>query len=383
LSINGRPRRLSDQVGGQALDPGTDSPDLRRRALLWLDLQRKLFLKPSTATRWLLQAGGDPAAVLARLEGKSLPPESPAGLAACRRLSEIGAWVLPQNGAQYPSALRTLPDAPPVLLARGHFEQLNGPAVAIVGARAATQYGLNIALQLGEGLARAGFVVVSGLARGIDAAAHRGALRAGGSTVAVMACGPDEVYPPEHADLLGEILENGTSITEFPLGEKPLPFHFPLRNRLISGLSLAVIVVEARPRSGSLITARHALDQGREVLAVPGPITTPLSQGPNALIRDGAHAVLELRDALEVLGSGAEQMHFLPEKSGHPARSLDPRAKDLLELILETPGTPEELAERMACTTREVAMLLLSLEIDQRAVVDRDGRARAVLPAPL
>ena len=383
MSINGRPRRLSDQVGGQALDPGTDSPDLRRRALLWLDLQRKLFLKPSTATRWLLQAGGDPAAVLARLEGKSLPPESPAGLAACRRLSEIGAWVLPQNGAGYPSALRTLPDSPPVLLARGRFERLNAPAVAIVGARAATQYGLNIALQLGEGLARAGFVVVSGLARGIDAAAHRGALRAGGSTVAVMACGPDEVYPPEHADLLGEILENGTAITEFPLGEKPLPFHFPLRNRLISGLSKAVIVVEARPRSGSLITARHALDQGREGLAVPGPITTPLSQGPNALIRDGAHPLLELRDALEVLGCGPQQMDLLTEKSRRPVLSLDPRAKDLLELILEAPGTPEELAERMACTTREVAMLLLSLEIDQRAVVDRDGRARAVLSAPL
>ena len=383
MSIDGKPCLSHGQVGGLGLDPGTDNPDLRRRVLLWLNLQRKLFLEPSRATRWLLKAGGDPAAVLARVESKRPPLESPAGRAACRRLSEIGAWVLPQNGAGYPSALRTLPDSPPVLLVRGRLERLNEPAVAVVGARAATQYGLNIALQLGEGLARAGFVVVSGLARGIDAAAHRGALRAGGSTVAVMACGPDQVYPPEHADLLGEILENGALITEFPLGEKPLPFHFPLRNRLISGLSQAVIVVEARPRSGSLITARHALDQGREVLAVPGPITTPLSQGPNALIRDGAHPLLEIRDALEVLGCDPGQKDFLTEKSKGAVRSLDPRAKHLLELIIEMPGTPEELAERMACTTREVAMLLLSLEIDQRAVVDRDGRARAVLRASL
>ncbi len=379
MSISGKARWPRGQAADHGLDPGTDKPELRRRVLLWLDLQRKFYLEPSRATRWLLKAGGDPAAVLARLNGQGPSLESPDGLAACRHLSEMGAWVLSQDGSGYPSALRTIPDPPPVLLGRGCCEPLNRPAVAIVGARAATQYGLNIAVQLGEGLARAGFVVISGLARGIDAAAHRGALKAGGPTVAVMACGPDEVYPPEHADLLAEILENGTSITEFPLGEKPLPFHFPLRNRLISGLSQAVIVVEARPRSGSLITARHALDQGREVLAVPGPITTPLSQGPNALIRDGAHPLLEIRDALEVLGCDSGQMDLLPEQSKAPGLSLDPRAKVLLELILETPGTPEELAERMACTTREVAMLLLSLEIDQRAVVDRDGRARAVL----
>ncbi|MCH2187849.1 DNA-processing protein DprA [Myxococcota bacterium] len=367
------------ELGGGGLDPGTSNPEVLKRVGLWLNLQRRLFLQPARANRWLLKAAGDPSAVLARLEGSASPLGSPDGRTACRRLFEMGAWVLPQNASGYPAALRTIPDPPPVLLGRGRVELLNRPAVAIVGARAATQYGLNVAFELGEGLARAGLVVVSGLARGIDAAAHRGALKAGGSTLAVMACGPDRVYPPEHADLLAEILEKGTSITEFPLGEKPLPFHFPLRNRIISGLARAVIVVEARPRSGSLITARHALDQGREVLAVPGPITTPLSQGPNTLIRDGAHPLLEIRDALEVLGHGATQLDFSPEKSEGPDRSLDPQAERLLELILEVSGTPEELAERMACTTREVAMLLLSLEIDRRVVVDRDGRARAVL----
>ena len=379
MSTEANAQKAPWELDGTVLDPGTEDPEQRRKIELWLTLQQHFFLQPAQANRWLLAAGGRPAAVLARLRGSTANVASTVSPEAWRQLSRLGVRILPQTGSGYPPALRTIPDPPPVLLVRGQVAPLHRPAVAIVGARAATRYGLNLAFELGEGLARAGFVVVSGLARGIDAAAHRGALRAGGPTVAVMACGPETIYPPEHLDLLAEILQVGTLVTEFPVGQKPLPFHFPLRNRLISGLSRGVIVVEARPQSGSLITTRHALEQGREVLAVPGPITTPLSQGPNGLIRDGAHPLLGIRDVFEVLGWSCAKKDSIPGKAEPPEERLDPQAARLLELILESPGTCEELAQRMPCTTREAAMLLLALEIEERAVVDRDGRVRAIL----
>ena len=361
------------------LDP--QSEDLREQQLIdsWITIQENLFRDPVRASRWLLEARGDPAQVVARLGGTA----KHRGVARCmttrRHLARVGARVVPHTALAYPPSLRCITDPSPVLLVRGDVSLLRRPAVAIVGARAATRYGLDIARKLGEGLARQGVVVVSGLARGIDAAAHRGALEAGGPTVAVLACGLDVVYPPEHVELADKIAGSGAIVTEFPLGQKPLRLHFPLRNRLISGLSRGVIVVEARERSGSLITARHALDQGREVLAVPGPVTSPASAGPNALLRDGASPLLELRDAFETLGlSGSDVLLKGPEPIGDDSE-LTPEAIHLLELIRASPSTRAELADHFHRTPREVSMLLLSLELAGQVVVDRDGRARAIL----
>jgi DNA processing protein len=185
---------------------------------------------------------------------------------------------------------------------KGAASVLHEPQVAVVGARAASPAGLIAARQLGDDLARAGLTVVSGMARGVDGAAHVGALDGAGATVAVLGCGADVVYPAEHARLAQRIAETGAIVTELAPGARPLPHHFPLRNRIISGLARAVVVIEASDRSGSLITARAALEQGRDVLAVPGPILTGRSRGCHALIRDGARLVDSARDILEEIG---------------------------------------------------------------------------------
>jgi DNA processing protein len=200
----------------------------------------------------------------------------------------------------YPASLATLPDAPAVMWVRGTLGPLD-LAVAVVGSRAATPHALDVAAQLGSGLARAGLVVVSGMARGVDSAAHRGALRAGGRTVAVLGCGADVIYPAEHARLAAQISESGALVSELPPGAPPLAWHFPRRNRIISGLSLGVVVVEAASDSGSLITARCALDQNRPVMAVPGGVLGGRNRGAHALIKDGARIVEGVGDILEEL----------------------------------------------------------------------------------
>ena len=200
----------------------------------------------------------------------------------------------------YPDLLRAIPDPPIVLWARGHPEMLNRAAVAIVGSRRASAAGVAMATRLGREVSRAGLGVVSGLARGIDGAAHRGALEADdGWTIAVLGSGVDVVYPAEHRALTETIATDGLLLSEFPPGTPPFPNHFPLRNRIISGLSQAVVVVEASERSGSLITARAALEQGRDVLAVPGPVAGGVHRGCHALIKDGARLVESVEDILE------------------------------------------------------------------------------------
>jgi DNA processing protein len=209
----------------------------------------------------------------------------------------------------YPPLLRAIRDPPPVLWVRGSRDALSRPAVAVVGSRAASPYALEVAARLGGELADRGMVVVSGLARGADGAAHRGCLRAAGTTVGVLGSGPDNIYPPEHRDLAVSICETGALVSELGPGAAPLPEHFPLRNRLISGISLAVVVVEASEKSGSLITARCALEQGRDVLAVPGSILSGRNRGSHALLKDGAKVVETADDILEGLGwpGAAEQ----------------------------------------------------------------------------
>jgi DNA processing protein len=203
---------------------------------------------------------------------------------------------------RYPPLLRTIADPPPVLWVRGTATVLSRPAVAIVGSRAATPYALEVAARLAGELADRRILVVSGLARGADGAAHRGCLAAGGTTVAVLGCGPDVIYPREHRELAASLCRDGALVSELGPGAPPLPEHFPLRNRLISGISLAVVVVEANEKSGSLITARYALEHGREVMAVPGSILGGRNRGSHALLKDGAKVVETADDILEELG---------------------------------------------------------------------------------
>jgi DNA processing protein len=240
---------------------------------------------------------------------------------------------------RYPPLLRTIADPPPVLWVRGAAGVLVRPAVAIVGSRAATPYALEVAGRLGGELADRGLLVVSGLARGADGAAHRGCLAAGGATVGVLGCGPDIIYPPEHRELAARLCRDGALVSELGPGAPPLPEHFPLRNRLISGISLAVVVVEANEKSGSLITARYALEHGRDVMAVPGSVLGGRNRGSHALLKDGAKVVESADDILEELGWPA--LREAPEISSKSLRT-DPLLANL------TPGETYDLDEMSA-----------------------------------
>jgi len=220
-------------------------------------------------------------------------------IALCRQQS---VEILLEGTAAYPALLSRIDDPPGLLFVRGTLLPQDSLSVAIVGARHATAYGLKVAEQLGAALARSGYTVVSGLARGIDAAAHRGALRAGGRTIAVLGSGVLSIYPPEHADLAHEVIDSGALISELPPLTAPHEGTFPQRNRIVSGLSLGVVVVQAADRSGALITARLATEQGREVFAVPGAIDCRMSRGSHQLIRDGAKLVESVDDILEEFG---------------------------------------------------------------------------------
>jgi DNA processing protein len=216
--------------------------------------------------------------------------------------TRIGLSAIALTDNRYSPWLREIVDPPSVLWVRGRFPPLSQPAVAVVGSRQATPAGLQMGRALGEGLASAGLTVVSGLARGVDGASHEGALAAGGLTIGVLGCGPDIVYPAEHRDLATRVAASGGVISEFPPGTAPQPHHFPMRNRIISGLSRAVIVIEAGEKSGSLITAKMAMEQGRDVLVVPGNVLSGRNRGGHALIKDGARLVESVEDVLAELG---------------------------------------------------------------------------------
>jgi len=297
------------------------------------------------------------------------------------RLERLGIRVVPLTDPAYPRPLAALADAPLVLLVRGQVAVLSAPGIAIVGARAATHAARMTAQRLARELAAAGFTIVSGLARGIDAAAHRGALEVDGRSIGVLACGPDQVYPPEHRKLAEEMIEAGVVMTEMPLGVAPRRSHFPLRNRIISGLCCAVIVVEARRRSGSLITVRHALEQGREVFVVPGSIEGPFAEGTNQLLRDGARAVRCARDVIEDLGIDG-RTDLDPVVSAWPSagRGTNPDSLEarVLELLAEGPATRDELLLRVELDASGLASALLELELTGRIIEERDGRIHAI-----
>jgi DNA processing protein len=234
--------------------------------------------------------------------GASLIEARQRAAAALGRRAGLQAELLGVTDPRYPERLRQIPDPPVVLWMLGQAEALHGPVISVIGSRYPTTTGLMVARRLSSELADAGLTVVSGLARGIDGAAHRAAIDAGGRTVAVLGNGPDVVYPAEHRALSQAVRESGAVVTEFPPGARPNPRHFPLRNRIISGLSQAVVVVEASEKSGTLITARAAIEQGRDVLAVPGSVLSGCYRGCHALIKDGARLVETVDDILEELG---------------------------------------------------------------------------------
>jgi DNA processing protein len=273
----------------------------------------------------------------------------------------------------YPPLLRHVVEPPAPLFARGQLVETrdewdDAPAVAIVGARDATAYGLGVARDLGRELARRGVVVVSGLAVGIDGAAHRGALDAGGRTIAVVGAGTDVVYPRQHARLRAEILSSGAVVSEMPAGTPPMPHHFPRRNRLISGLCLGVVVVEATLRSGSLSTARHALEQGREVMAVPGAVVAPRSRGPHALLKEGAKLVETVDDIV------AEIPVARLAACGVAGPALSPQCVAILRCIAAGDASADQIAAREGREVAEIWRDLLGLELIGAIVRQSGGR---------
>lgn len=244
---------------------------------------------------------GQAASVRASLSGCGMAPDWAAGERATSWLKSPGRRLLWCGGPDYPPLLAAISDPPPLLFVEGSLQSLDSPQIAVVGSRHATPFAREFAEAIAADLTRAGLVVTSGLARGIDGAAHAGALAAGGETIAVLGCGIDQTYPRQHVALAARVRDAGALVSEFPLGTPPRPGHFPRRNRIISGLALGTLVVEAAITSGSLVTARHALDQGREVFAVPGAVRNPLSRGCHALLRDGATLVERVDDIVGAL----------------------------------------------------------------------------------
>ncbi len=352
-------------------------------ALSWLALKLAPGLGTRLAAR-LIGVYGHPDAVFraspSELESRGVPEAVARNLAlgqafeqAARELERVrhlGCQLVTYADPRYPETLRQTFDPPVLLYARGDVELLAAPSVAIVGARKPTPYGLAISERLAADLARRGLVVISGLARGIDGAAHRGALSSG-KTIAVQGCGIDHCYPSENKRLRAEIEKNGLVISEFPVGTFAAPQNFPIRNRVISGLALGVVVVEAAQYSGSLITARLALDQNREVFCVPGNITSKLSWGPNTLIKQGGKIVQDWKDIVDELPMPVRQRLLgTSESAGPSAASLFVETLTEMEQALcgvlkieEATQIDDVLAALPQHSPSEILAALLELEI--------------------
>ncbi|MCH8828392.1 MAG: DNA-protecting protein DprA [Planctomycetes bacterium] len=281
------------------------------------------------------------------------------------RCREMGVDLILQGDSLYPRSLSEICDPPEPLFCRGTLLADDQLAVAIVGARRCTLYGRQQAERLASGLARAGITVVSGLARGIDAVAHRAAMEAGGRTISVMATGLASVYPPEHADLADEIARQGCLLSESPLGQAPVPGLFPQRNRIISGLSLGVVIVEAARRSGALHTARHAMEQGREVFAVPGRIDSLASEACHDLIRDGVTLVRGVDDILEELGPLTQPVKRSDDKQVHVPRELklNEQEREILDHVTLEPQHIDEILRNTEMESSRVLATITVLEM--------------------
>ena len=364
------------------LPPTTEDDRLNRLRLL-----RSRRVGPATYYRMIAEHGSAAAALdalpeVARAAGVAQYQPCPEGVirAEMRAAAQAGARLVTVGEAAYPATLAEIEDAPPLFWCLGELSLLQKPMVALVGARNASSLGTRMAASLAKGLGEAGYVVVSGLARGIDAAAHDAALGTG--TVAVQAGGVDVIYPPQNAALAGRIGRDGLRLSEQPMGLAPQARHFPARNRIISGLARAVVVVEAAARSGSLITARTALDQGRDVLAVPGHPFDGRAAGGNMLIRDGARLIRGVDDVLEVLGEVQEVRQPAlplivpptpapapPAATAAPGRSLrhaDALHQQILERLGPSPLAEDQLLRDLDAPQAKVSPILLDLELTGR-----------------
>ncbi len=350
----------------------------------WLRLIRSENVGPRTFRSLVNHCGGAGAALLAlpdlaRRGGAARPlricsrEEAEREFAAAAR---IGARFVALGESDYPPALQAVEDAPPLLAIRGNAAALAGPLVAMVGSRNASAAGVKIAERLARELGAAGFAVASGLARGIDAAAHRASLTTG--TVAVLAGGQDRIYPAEHVPLVEALVATGAAISEMPFGWEPRARDFPRRNRLISGISLGVVVIEAAKRSGSLITARMALEQGREVFAVPGSPLDPRTEGANGLLKQGAVLVTEVEDIIAVLRPMLGRQIEPPMAEPGPPPSADEpevggaRAR-IVALLGPTPVAVDDLIRLSGCSPAAVLTTLLELELAGRLDRHRGG----------
>lgn len=364
------------------------------RKLDWLQLARSEGVGPLTFAS-LLERYRTPARALQAVRSAGRQIADRDGLAVeLDGLAALGGRLLIEGDGDYPAPLRPLPDRPPVLAVRGEVGLLQRPSVAVVGARNASLNGRSFARELGRELARAGLVVVSGLARGIDTAAHEGALAAAGVTVAVIAAGVDVAYPPENAELMARIAAEGAVISERPLGAVARAKDFPRRNRVIAGLALGTVVVEAAPASGSLITAKLALDYGREVMAVPGTPQDPRHRGTNQLLREGAHLVEGAGDVLAVLAPllrhaepPAIRARRVRRTVGEPVAPAgaatvpagDALAERVARALGPAPLAVDELIRECDAAAPDVQAALLELELAGR--IDRQPGNRVCLRA--
>ncbi len=310
-------------------------------------------------------AGRCPTRVAAAIRGFSAWDEVDGELV---RLAAVGGTLITWSDPRYPVHLKTIHDPPPVLYALGDLASGERRVVAVVGSRRATPYGVAVATRIAGELARAGFVVVSGMARGVDEAAHRGAVAAGGFTVGVLGCGVDVAYPPESRALKAAVRARGAILSELPMGAPPDPHHFPARNRIISGMSLGVLVIEATAESGSLITARLALEQNREVFAVPGNVGAATSVGTNRLIKAGATLVETADDLitelLSQLGeSGSGKTVDPPAGRAAPTVELTTEEARVVEFLSWEPVHVDELTSRAGIPPEQLAGVLLGLEL--------------------
>lgn len=289
-------------------------------------------------------------------------------------LSRSGARIVTFLAEEYPKILLEISDPPPFLYVKG---ELSGSdiAIAVVGSRHASSYGKLTTTRIAAELAERSIAVVSGMARGIDTAAHRGALQAGGHTIGILGCGLDVVYPPENRALYEEMVQKGALVSEFPLGTLPLAENFPRRNRIISGISRGVLVVEARENSGSLITAQCALEQGREVFAIPGNINTSNSRGTNLLIKQGAKLVESVEDILEEL---PERCRSHGSPAAKPSFSLTPQEAAIYTLLTASPLHIDDLIVKSELTVGDVSSILLRLEL-KGALTQLPGKYFAII----
>ncbi len=295
------------------------------------------------------------------------------------KVNRMGARIISLSGNDYPELLKNIANPPVVLYVKGTLQKDDAQAIAVVGSRLATNYGLQQAEKLSCSLAQKGLTIVSGLASGIDSAAHKATIKAGGRTIAVLGCGLDVIYPPKNASLYFDIAASGAVISEFQLGTSPERGNFPRRNRLISGLSLGTIVVEAAARSGSLITASCALEQGREVFAVPGSVNAPTSKGTNKLLKQGARLVEDADDIISELSGVFKGVlkGFFKDKNTTPQEPVKPRPKltgdeeTLLNLLAYEPRHVDAIAAEGEFDTAQLLSLLLALEL--KGMVHQDS----------